>query len=167
MDQNISRWSMIVWMDRDQLDALHHREVWLGTRSGPLNRPVFQQKRLATWEGTSLIIQAMKTRFQEGYWPKSMDSAAQYNSLDAFAKAIYPLWKGIEEKDKAVEDAMTTAEASKIRLMLEVQTLHKQDTAIYMSGIKPARMDEDRDAMDRLRRKAIRASGQDAAANNY
>ncbi len=115
-----------------------------------------------------MISQAIRTRFPEGYWPRGMDGAAQYQSLAAFSKEIFPIWKGIEEKDKADESAMTSAEVSRAgQLMMEVKTLHKQDLAIYLSGIKPSRTDDNRDRMDRLRQKAVRASGSDLAAGDY
>lgn len=96
-----------------------------------------------------------------------MDGAAQSRSIDDFSRAIYPIWKGIEEKDKANEDAMTMGEVSSHgQVMFEIRTMHKQDLAIYNSGIKPARTDENQEKMGRLRAKAVRASGQDAAAGN-
>ncbi len=50
--------------------------------------------------------------------------------------------------------------------MFEVETLHAQDLAIYRSGIKPFRSDDNQERMDRLRKKAVRASGQDRAAGD-
>lgn len=160
MDEKISRWSQLVFLDHDQVESLHHREVLLGTRSGPSNRPLFMQKEMATWEALTMISEAMRTRFPEGYWPKAMDGSAQYNSIDAFTKSIYPIWRGIAEKDKEREEALPMSEIGKPgSVMFEILTMHKQDLAIFNSGIKPARIDANQETMNRLRRKDSRAGG--------
>ena len=95
-----------------------------------------------------------------GYWPKGMDSASQSASVDKFSRSIYPIWKGIEEKDKASEDLLTSEQVHRPgQVLFECVTLHKQDLAILNSGIKPSRMDDNQEKMDRLRQKAVRAVG--------
>lgn len=106
-----------------------------------------------------MIGQAIKTRFPEGFWPSTMDASAQYRSIDDFSKSIYPIWKGIEEKDREAETAMTAAEVAASRLLFEVKTRHKQDNAIYAAGIKPHRSDIVQEKMQTLREKAARAAG--------
>lgn len=106
-----------------------------------------------------MIGQAIKSRFPDGYWPSTMDSSAQYRSIDDFSKAIYPIWKGIEEKDREAETAMTAAEVAASRILFEVKTRHKQDNAIYASGIKPHRSDVLQEKMQNIRSKAARAVG--------
>ena len=114
-----------------------------------------------------MIVEAIRTKFPEGYWPVGMEPAAQFHSLDSFQKEIFPIWKGIQEKEDAAEKLLTAAQVFRPgQLMLEVRTLHKQDAAIYNSGIKPMRSDLNQEMMSRLRAKALRASGKDRAAGD-
>lgn len=111
-----------------------------------------------------MISQAMRTRFPDGYWPSGMDGSSQYRSLEDFGRSIYPIWKGIEEKDRIAEEKLTLAEIyASGQVMFEIRTMHNQDLAIYNSGIKPMRTDENQEKMNRLRQKAVKASGQDYA----
>lgn len=73
------------------------------------------------------------------FWPKEMPEADRTRSMDDFSAAIYPIWKGIEEKDNAKDQALSLAEAGNRLMMSEVLTLHKQDLAIFQSGIKVRR----------------------------
>jgi hypothetical protein len=93
-----------------------------------------------------------------------MDMSAQHKSIDDFRAAIYPIWMGIEEKDKAADDKMTQAEVGAQKVVMEIWTVHRQDNAIFASGIKPYRSNRDQDKMAALRKKALRASGADYAA---
>lgn len=163
-----TRWAQIVWMDQDEVEALHHREIWLGTRSGRSNLPLFTQKKMGTWQAMDLISKTMSRKFPEGFFPQGMDVSAQYKSIDDFRKAIYPIWKGIEEKDKEIDDKLTAAEVGKPGQMLfEIGTVHRQDLAIMRSGIKPHRSSGDQEKMVALRKKALRASGADRASGGY
>ena len=106
----------------------------------------------------NLISEVMRIRFPEGFWPKSMTSSEQYASLDAFGKSIYPIWRGIAERDRIREESIPMSEVNAPgQVMFEVSTTHKQDAAIYNSGIKPSRTDENQNTMNRLRRKDVRA----------
>lgn len=106
-----------------------------------------------------MIGQAIRSRFPDGFWPSTMDASAQYRSIEDFSRAIYPIWRGIEEKDKDAETEMTAAEVSSSRLLFEVKTRHKQDNAIHASGIKPHRSDILQEKMQNIRSKAARAAG--------
>lgn len=80
------------------------------------------------------------------------------HSLAQFGGAIYPIWKAIEVADREVEDALTMEEVnSPGQVLFECDTLHRQDIAIFTSGIKPNRQSGDQAMMAELRRKAARA----------
>ncbi|MDE2107007.1 MAG: hypothetical protein KGL39_57905 [Patescibacteria group bacterium] len=88
-----------------------------------------------------------------------MDESARANSIADFERGIYPIWKGIEEKDIHAENKMSLEEVKAQRVLFECLTLHKQDLAIYQSNIKPFRESGDREKMNELRRKALKATG--------
>lgn len=81
----------------------------------------------------------MRTTFPDGYWPKEMPEAARYESISDFEVAVYPIWMGIETKDRENEEKLTVTEISKLDVLLEVGTMHRQDVAIRRSGFKPTR----------------------------
>jgi hypothetical protein len=83
-----------------------------------------------------------------------MDEAAKSRSVADFERQIYPIWKGIEEKDRHDEEKMTSAQVSLLDVMLEVSTLHRQDRAIRSSGIMPGTMTATREGAEALRKKA-------------
>lgn len=109
--------------------------------------------------GLGIISEAMTRMFPNGYWPKGMDSSVQYQSMRDFERNIYPIWKGIEERDKADEDKLSHEQ---LRLpgrpLLEMLTIHRQDKAIHRSGYKPNRMDHNQETMARLRKKDARSA---------
>ena len=153
MDYKTARWAKIVWLYPDQVAALHEREIWLGTRCGPLSTPRFIEKGLATWQATDLIEQGIRAVFPDGYWPRGMDPSEQAASIDTFERAIFPVWMGVSRKDVDAD----TAEAGHV--MAEVLTTHKQDMAIIAAGVKPNRMGQDQERLMELRSKATRAGG--------
>ena len=76
----------------------------------------------------------------DGYWPGNMDTAASNRSLFDFGRMIYPIWRGIEEKDIAEETKRSQEEVNEPgQYIYECLTLHKQDHAIYRSHHKPNR----------------------------
>lgn len=75
----------------------------------------------------------------DGYWPSGMDASEQSRSIAEFEAAIYPIWMGIETKDKEAEALLTATQVSALPVMLEVETMHRKDIAIHQSGIKPRR----------------------------
>lgn len=107
-----------------------------------------------------MISQAIRSKFPDGYWPESMDGAAQYRSLEDFSRAIYPIWRGIEKKDTEAEakPAQKQIDAPG-QVLYEIRTIHKQDVAIHSSGHKPARTDSNQEKMASIRQKAARAAG--------
>ena len=140
MDQHLSRWAQIVYLTPEELDSLHHREVLLGTRSGPSNYPLYVQMGAGTWMDMNRIKTAMTRIFPSGYYPKEMLPGEQEASMDTFSKAIYPLWKRIKELDNKAEAKLSNEEVSALKVLMEVTTTHKQDRAIYDSGHKPTRI---------------------------
>ena len=99
-------------------------------------------------------------KFPDGYWPRGMDSSAQYRSMDDFSKSIYPIWRGIQKKDQEAESKLSSLEVSRPgQVLFECRTMHKQDEAIYASGTKPQRTDGNQEKMAALRQKAVRAAG--------
>lgn len=92
-----------------------------------------------------------------------MTESDKATSVENFEKAIYPIWKGVEDKTWKEEQAMSMEEVACQRVLLECLTLHKQDLAIHNSGIKPVRHSEkqigDQALMSELRRRAVRAGG--------
>lgn len=94
----------------------------------------------------------------DGYWPRDMSLSEQAASMEQFEALVYPLWKGIDERDTATEAKLTAGEIASQRVLLECLTLHRQDLAIYASGIKPNRTGSDYTRMIELRRKAAKAA---------
>lgn len=78
----------------------------------------------------------------------------QAASIEQFEALIFPIWKGIEKRDTINEAAMTSEQAAAQRVLLECLTLHRQDLAIYSSGIKPNKMASDYSKMIEMRRKS-------------
>lgn len=87
-----------------------------------------------------------------------MEESVKAASMDQFERAIYPIWRGIDEKDKIAEINMTNEEIATRDVLLECGTLHRQDLAIYTSGIKPNRQGGDQEKIADLRRRASRAA---------
>jgi hypothetical protein len=85
-----------------------------------------------------------------------MDDSSKKKSLRDFERMIYPIWKGIQERDVAADEKRPIIQGE---ILWECATLHKQDIAIYESGIKPNRFDVDSEAIAKLRKKSLRASG--------
>jgi hypothetical protein len=139
--------------------GLHAREKSQATRLPGSDEPRFQAEKRVSWQDLQRIALATSRLSPSGYWPNGMDEGAKAASVAAFEREIYPLWKGIEERDKIAEDKMTPAEVTSQRVLLECVTLHKQDLAVYQSGIKPNRSGGDQERMADLRRKAARAAG--------
>lgn len=93
----------------------------------------------------------------DGFWPRDMSTSEQASSVAQFESLIYPIWKGIEEKDIAADAKLTMEQIQERRVLLECLTLHKQDLAIHASGIKPNRSGSEYAKMLELRRKSARA----------
>lgn len=92
---------------------------------------------MATWEGREKIADAMRTMKPDGYWA-GVEPSVQGVRIEDFERAIYPLWKGVAERDRVIEDALSISEVSaRGQVMFETSTTHRQDIAIYESGIKP------------------------------
>lgn len=159
MDPKTARWSQIVFFDRDEVEALHHRERLLAKRSGSSRTPEFQVMGLPTWEDEAKIASITSRLNPSGYWPKEMLEGERTASMADFEHKIYPIWMGIEKKDHDAEALMTPDQAGATPVMLECLTMHRQDWAIYDSGEKPRRDSGDRKRMDALRRKAANAHG--------
>ena len=157
MDQCIARWSQIVWMDREELESLQRREILRATR-GIDGRLSFVAKNQSHWMDLDRIKMSTMSHSPDGYWPRDMSTSEQAASMAQFEARIYPLWRGIAERDTAAEALMTTEQVREQRVLLECITLHKQDLAIFNSGIKPNRTGSDYTRMIELRRKAAKAS---------
>ena len=154
MDSNIARWAQIVWWEREDIEGLHHREVLLATRSGPSRTPKFAQTKLGTWEAVNLIQSMTDRIFPDGYWPREMTSGDQMRSMEAFQRAIYPIWMGIAERDMRMDADRTIEEVTMAPVMYECLTMHRQDLAIIKSGHKPSRLSTAPESLLKLRRKA-------------
>lgn len=92
--------------------------------------------------------------FSQGYWPREMSEADRARSMEDFTRAIYPIWRGIDERDRAEDAKKSLGECMAQPIMAEVVTLHKQDLAIYESGHKPSKISTAPESMQRLRQKA-------------
>lgn len=98
--------------------------------------------------------------YPNGYWPREMTEGERAASVEIFSREIYPIWKGIEDRDIAADNKLTMEQANNPGQMLfEAATIHKQDLAILSSGIKPNQISSEKEVMAELRRKAVRASG--------
>lgn len=157
MDNKISRWAQLVWMEKDDLEVLHHREKLLATRSGSLRAPLFLEKNLATWQMTELIEITTARISPAGFWPKDFSELDKASSMKVFERSIYPIWMGIEVDDKERENAMSNEQVVAQGILLECLTMHRQDMAILESGFKPVRVAGDQDRIRELRQKAARA----------
>jgi len=109
-------------------------------------------------------ISFLTTRiFPDGYWPKEMTPSEREESMNNFERQIYPIWKGIEQKDVEKDKQMTQDEVSKQDILLECLTLHSQDIAIHMSGYKPYRQSQkqqfEKSELDRIKKASWRAAG--------
>ena len=85
-----------------------------------------------------------------GYWPSNMPEADRAMQMENFARSIYPIWRGIEDRDIASD---SKPDWTKGLILAECVTLHKQDWVIYNSGIKPAKIHLTQEDMSKLRRK--------------
>lgn len=160
MDQKTARWMQIVWMDQDDLEGLHAREKLLATRlPGSENKLRFVVENRPHWQDLQRIALTTSRLSPNGFWPVGMDENAKWKSVAEFERAIFPIWMGIEERDKENEDKMSNEEISAQRVLLECLTLHRQDVAIHTSMIKPNRFDGDHKRMADLHRRALKASG--------
>lgn len=70
-----------------------------------------------------------------------MDSLIQAQKMVDFKNAIFPIWRGIYQRDQDIDDGGQT--------VTDLETLHKCDIAIFDSGIKPDRIAPQRDAPKR------------------
>jgi hypothetical protein len=160
MDALMTRWAQIVWLDRDDILGLHHRELLSARRSGQSNSPRFVQEGRETWMEVERIIEMTRRISPNGYWPRDMTEAERSVSMEVFGRAIYPIWKGILERDIAAENLLTMAEVNAPgQVLFETLTVHKQDLAIFGSGIKPHRQSSDQAKMADLRRRSTRSFG--------
>ena len=88
-----------------------------------------------------------------------MDASDQNRSVHEFERAIFPIWKGIEEREIAADGKLTGADIyAPGQILFECATLHKQDLAILASGVKPHRQAGDREYIDAIRRRDTRVS---------
>lgn len=158
MDMKISRWAQIVWMDREEVEGLHRREILRATRSPISSRLSFEEKHQPHWMDLERMKLSTMSHSPDGYWPRDMSLSEQAASIEQFEALIYPLWKGIEENDFAREMKLSREEIDSNRVLLECLTVHRQDLAIYGSGIKPNRTGSDYTRMIELRRKAAKSA---------
>ena len=84
----------------------------------------------------------------------------QFHSIKQFEAAIFPIWKGIEERDREIESKMKSSDSFDSPILLECLTLHRQDDAIIASKIKPWRDTADQAMVEELRRKSAKSAGQ-------
>ena len=157
MDSKTARWMRIVWLDQEDLTGVHQQERLLATRSERSKPPLFVVKNLATWQAMGLIEMKIQRNFPDGYWPREMRTSDHASSLADFERAIYPIWRGIEQIDMESERKMSWEEINSKLILSECLTLHRQDIRIHALGIKPHRMSVSQSRMDEIRAKAIRA----------
>lgn len=73
----------------------------------------------------------MKILFPDGYWPKEMGQSERDVSIGDFEHKIFPIWKGIEERDLEDQAKQEMREInSPGQVMFECETTHRQDIAI-------------------------------------
>ncbi len=93
-----------------------------------------------------------------GYWPAGMDEVSKAASIATFERQIFPIWRGVEERDKETEEKMSAEEVNApSQVMFECSTMHRQDLAIHSSGRKPNRSGGDQERAAYLRKKDSRA----------
>lgn len=172
MDQKIARWAQLAWMDPEKVDELHRREKLWATRSEASGRLKFEEKGMAHWMDLRWIAAETMRISPNGYWPRDMSQSEQSSSMAQFEALIYPLWKRVEARDKREEECCCVkpeeckcvdaekalhAAAARSMILLDCLTLHRQDLAIHVSGIKPTRQAADYAKAIELRRKATKA----------
>ena len=157
MDQKISRWSQLVWMDADKVTELHRRETLWATRSEKSRRLKFEEKGLPHWMDLRWIATETMRISPDGYWPRDMTPSEQSSSLAQFESLIYPIWKGVEERDFDREAKLSQQEVNAQRVLLECLTLHHQDLLIHASGKRPTRTSSNYAQALELRRKAAKS----------
>src|SRR6185312_1517520 len=136
MTRNSSRWVSLSLADLDDIAALHRREVSRARRCGPSNKALAEQKN-EVWMDLAWMSNLNNRLFPGG-------CQIEANALAQFEGAIYPIWKAIEVQDKKLEDSLTLEQVNAPgQVLFECDTLHKQDLAIFNSGIKPNRMTGD------------------------
>lgn len=139
MNQNLSRWMQIVFLDENEISVLHAREKWLATRLPKCaNSPRFQVEGKQTWMGLQIISQAMNRLNPSGYWPKNLTESERELRITNFERNIYPIWRSIEENDLKSNNALTMKEVEAPgQVMFECSTLHRQDLGIRARGGRP------------------------------
>lgn len=71
--------------------------------------------------------------------------------MRVFERAIYPIWKSIFEKRKALDEKETDRE----KFISDFQIIHKCDIAIKKSGHRPDRVVVGQKEMEIMRKKAV------------
>lgn len=88
--------------------------------------------------GLSRIADSMRRIFPNGYWPKKMTDGEKSLSMDTFRRDIYPIWNGIDRRDRMSDDAKPSVDLyAPGQVLFETVTMHKQDMAIRGSGKRP------------------------------
>lgn len=131
MDQNLARWSQIVFWDEGDVVRLHKLEKWRNMRLPPSGVPRYQTTGMDGPQAGDLIQYNQARYMIRPFWPRGVTTAMQEERMREFERRIYPIWKSIFEHDGAAD-----AEGPGIQ---EMESLHKADMAIFNSGSKPDR----------------------------
>lgn len=126
--EQTKRWAQITCWDRPALDLLHRLET---IAHGKELAAIKARQRIAgCWE---LIFPeyaaSVAGRFQlSPFWPDSVPTEEQAPRIDAFKRAIYPIWGKIE------------SDWTRKQTGTETSMIHKCDLAIFQSGHKVDRL---------------------------
>ena len=135
MDSNISRWAQIIFWTRDDLAELHKREVRHYAHSRKLDSA---GKSPTEWRDLGYILEMQDRNQLIPYWPRNLEESERSARMTQWERRVFPIWKGIQGRQG--EDAS------------EIELLHRQDRAIFDSGIRPDRVTSM--GADALRRRA-------------
>ncbi len=153
MDNNLARWSQLVFFGHDDIEEIQAYEVRMGLRTD--KGWAYSDKGLPTWRAERRIAELTRIFNPDGYWPKAMSLEDRTRSMEDFQKVIFPIWKGIQERDDARDKSATGPIATTVGAMMsEIATMHRQDMAILASGFKPRKEVMTQESAVDLRRKA-------------
>lgn len=80
------------------------------------------------------LSEIARQKCPDGFWPKDVSENERGARILDFERAIYPVWASIETKDREADANMTREQLAATTVLLECQTLHRQDEAIIASG---------------------------------
>ena len=122
MTRNESRWAQIVFWNMEDIIRLHRLEIRREQNSDTLVKS--GKAPIETWDLRFVTEMEDRASFSP-YWDRSLTESDRKVRMDAFLRAIYPIWKPIMGSD--AHD------------FADMSALHKADLAIYRRNTKPNR----------------------------